>query len=256
MELGAWVTSGGSSVKSDIGVLTLVGTPIGNLGDLSPRAVESLRDADIILCEDTRHTKKLLSHNDIHGPKLLSLHEHNELARVREVIALLGEGKSLVLVSDAGMPAISDPGQRLVDAVMEVGCRVTVVPGASAVLAAVAVSGLVSDRFCFEGFLPVKGSQRNLRLTDFSHETRTVVILEAPHRLAKTVADLIKHCGETRRIVLARELTKLHEEVWRGTLAELSQRLVDQDVKGECVLVLEGAEVKKPLVSDEEIMEA
>ena len=228
---------GGSSAG---GALVVVGTPIGNLGDLSPRAVAALASADVLYCEDTRHSRKLLSHAGITGVPLRSLHEHNEADRVDEVVAAVTEGRTVVLVTDAGMPGVSDPGARAVAAVAAAGLVVTVVPGPSAVLAALVSSGLATDRFCFEGFLPRSGRERTDRLAAVAAETRTSVLFEAPGRVAATVADLAAVCGDDRPVAVARELTKLHEEVWRGTLAE-GAAWAAPGVRGEVVLVLAGA---------------
>ena len=199
------------------GRLVLVGTPIGNLGDLSPRAVEALTSADTIACEDTRRTRALLAHLGVPGGRrLLAVHDHNEAAAVRDVVDRLDEGERLVVVTDAGMPGISDPGERLVAAAAAAGHRVEVVPGPSALLAALVVSGLSTSRFVFEGFLPRKGSTRAQRLAELAGEARTVILFEAPHRVRQTVTDLAAAAGGLRRVVLVRELTKLHEEVWRG----------------------------------------
>lgn len=221
----------------------VVGTPIGNLGDLSPRAIEALRTADVIACEDTRHTRKLLTHADIHGPRLVAVHEHNEAEQAERIVGWLRDGKRVALVSDAGMPAVSDPGERVVAAVTAAGLPVEVVPGPSAVLAALVVSGLPSDRFAFEGFLPRKGRERAARLRALADDDRTTVLYEAPQRVSATLGDLADACGGERRVAVARELTKLHEEVWRGTLAEataLGER------RGEYVIVLEGAPPPEP----------
>ena len=179
----------------------LVGTPIGNLGDLSPRAVEALRTADVVYCEDTRHTRKLLTHAGLTGASLRSLHEHNEGDRIGEVLRLVERGGTAAVVSDAGMPGISDPGGRLVAAAAEAGLRVTVVPGPSAVLGALVVSGLATDRFCFEGFLPRSGRDRKERIGKLAAETRTTVLFEAPGRVAATVRDLAEAGGPDRRVV-------------------------------------------------------
>lgn len=232
------MTGPGGSPES--GALVVVGTPIGNLGDLSPRAVAALAAADVLYCEDTRHSRKLLSHAGVTGVALRSLHEHNEADRVDEVVAAVAEGRTVVLVTDAGMPGVSDPGARAVAAVVAAGLVVTVVPGPSAVLAALVSSGLAIDRFCFEGFLPRSGRERTDRLAAVAAEPRTTVLFEAPGRVAATVADLAALCGDDRPVVVARELTKLHEEVWRGTLAEAAAWAAD-GVRGEVVLVLAGA---------------
>lgn len=222
------------------GALVVVGTPIGNLGDLSPRAVAALSSADVIYCEDTRHSRKLLTHTGIAGVPLRSLHQHNEADRVEGVVAAVASGRTVALVSDAGMPAVSDPGARVVAAVAAAGLTVKVVPGPSAVLAALVASGLATDRFCFEGFLPRSGRLRAERLTAVAAEPRTTVLFEAPGRVAATLGSLAAVCGDDRPVAVARELTKLHEEIWRGTLADAADWAAD-GVRGEVVLVLAGA---------------
>jgi 16S rRNA (cytidine1402-2'-O)-methyltransferase len=228
------------------GRLVLVATPIGNLGDLSPRAVTTLAEADVILCEDTRRTRQLLTHAGISRPRLVSMPDHKEAAAVRDVLGRLDRGEQVVLVTDAGMPAISDPGHRLVAAAAAAGHVVEVVPGPSAAIAALAVSGLPTARFCFEGFLPRKGSTRTARLDALRAEPRTVVLYEAPHRLRETLADLAEALGPTRQVALARELTKLHEETWRGTLAQALDHAAAVPPRGEYVLVLAGAPPAEP----------
>lgn len=221
------------------GKLVLVATPIGNLGDLSPRAVEALREADVIACEDTRHTRKLLSASGINN-RLISVHEHNERAQTPYVLELLGLGQTVALVSDAGTPAISDPGARLVAAAVEAGMSVTIVPGPSAVVSALAVSGLPTDRFVFEGFLPRKGGERAQRLGAIAAEERTVVLYESPNRVGATLVDLAEVCGAERKVAVVRELTKLYEEVWRGPLGDAAAQLGPAEARGEHVLVIEG----------------
>lgn len=221
------------------GKLVLVATPIGNLGDLSPRAVEALRSADVIACEDTRHTGKLLAASGIKN-RLISVHEHNERAQTPYVLELVAAGKTVVLVSDAGTPAISDPGARLVEAAVGAGVQVTIVPGPSAVVSALAISGLPTDRFVFEGFLPRKGGDRSRRLSAIASEERTVVVYESPNRVGSTLADLAAACGSERRVAVVRELTKLYEEVWRGPLGEAADHLGPAEARGEHVLVIEG----------------
>ena len=223
------------------GRLVLVATPIGNLGDLSPRARDVMAQADVICCEDTRRTRQLLTHAGITGKSLLSVHGHNEMARRAEVMELLGAARTVALVSDAGMPAVSDPGARLVAAAAQAGVEVTVVPGPNAALAALVASGLPTDRFCFDGFLPRRGADRRRRLEALAGEGRTTLLHEAAPRLAATLADLAAACGPRRRVVVARELTKLHEELWRGTLDEAAVEFAAREVRGEIVLVLEGA---------------
>ena len=225
------------------GSLVVVGTPIGNLGDLSPRAVVALTAADVIYCEDTRHSRKLMSHAGIVSPTLRSLHEHNEDERIDEVVRSVREGRTVALVSDAGMPAVSDPGARAVRAVAAAGLTVTVVPGPSAVLTALVGSGLATDRFCFEGFLPRSGRERRSALAAVAAEVRTTVVFEAPGRVAGTLSDLAEACGPDRPVAVARELTKLHEEFFRGSLAEAASWAAARPLRGEVVLVVGGAPV-------------
>jgi 16S rRNA (cytidine1402-2'-O)-methyltransferase len=221
--------------------LVLVGTPIGNLGDLSPRAVEALRAADAICCEDTRRTGRLLQHAAVERKPLIVVNDHTEVQATDGVLARLAAGERVAVVTDAGMPGISDPGERLVQAAVEAGHSVEVVPGPSAAVTALVVSGLPAGRFVFEGFLPRKGSGRTERLGAVAHERRTVVLYEAPHRLARTLADLAGACGGERRVAIGRELTKLHEETWRGTLAEALTWVAEREPRGELVVVLDGA---------------
>jgi len=229
------------------GALVLVGTPIGNLGDLSPRAVEALTTADTIACEDTRRTRALLSHLGLPaGRRLLAVHDHNEATEVAGVLARLDKGERIVVVTDAGMPGISDPGERLVAAAAGAGHTVEVVPGPSAMVAALVVSGLSTSRFCFEGFLPRKGSARTRRLAEVAAEQRTSILFEAPHRILQTVADVAGAAGDLRRVALVRELTKLHEEVWRGDLAGAVDHLAGREPRGEFVIVLDGAPPPEP----------
>jgi 16S rRNA (cytidine1402-2'-O)-methyltransferase len=234
------------------GTLVVVGTPIGNLGDLSPRAVVALAAADVIYCEDTRHSRKLMSHAGIVGASLRSLHEHNEEDRIDEVVGAVREGRTVAVVSDAGLPGISDPGARVVRAVAAAGLTVTVVPGPSAVLTALVGSGLPTDRFSFEGFLPRSGKERRAALRVVAAEARTVVVFEAPGRVAGTLSDLAEACGPDRPVAVARELTKLHEEFFRGSLAEAVSWAGAGTVRGEVVLVLGGAPaVEDPGVGDD-----
>ena len=237
------------------GRLVLVGTPIGNLGDLSPRAVEALAGADVLCCEDTRHTRKLLTHAGLHLTRVVSLHDHNEAAQAGQVLTWLDDGQTVALVSDAGMPGIADPGERVVATAAAAGHRVDVVPGPSAVVAALVVSGLPTGRFVFEGFLPRKGTDRAERLAGVAAEQRTVVLFEAPHRLAATMADLADLCGPLRAVAVVREVTKLHEEVWRGSLGAAAERAAQVEPRGEHVIVLAGALAARP-ASDAEIGEA
>jgi 16S rRNA (cytidine1402-2'-O)-methyltransferase len=224
------------------GTLYVVATPIGNLSDLSPRAADTLKTCDLIAAEDTRHTGILLKHFQIGTPQL-SLHEHNESARAAEIIALLREGKSIALVSDAGTPAISDPGFELVRAVAATGMNVVAIPGPCAAIAALSIGALPTDRFCFEGFLPTRGAARLTRLKSLATEPRTLVIYESPHRVRETLEDCMKAFGETRAATVVREATKLHETTYRGSLRELLDKSsTDADFsRGEIVLIIGGA---------------
>ncbi len=224
------------------GSLVVVGTPIGNLEDFSPRAAEALRQADFIAAEDTRVTMKLLNHLGIHKP-LVSYYEHNKREKGELLCARMEAGETCALVSDAGMPAISDPGELLVAQCAEKGIPVTAVPGPSAVVTALALSGLPTGRFTFEGFLSVNKKSRREHLEELKGERRTMVFYEAPHKLPATLRDLLAVLGD-RRIALARELTKLHEEVIRTTLGQAAERFSFEAPRGEFVLVVEGA--KKP----------
>ncbi len=239
-------------MKAKEAALVVVATPIGNLGDLSPRAVEALEEADVVVCEDTRRARKLLAHAGITGKQLLAVHAHNEAAEVRRVMAYLEDGRRVALTTDAGTPGISDPGHRLVAAAARAGHRLVVVPGPSAVIAALVVSGLPAGRFVFEGFLPRKGRERWERLSALAAEPRTVVIYEAPNRVRQTVGDLLAACGPHRRLALVRELTKLHEEVWRGTLSAAVDHAAAVEPRGEHVVVIEGAPAG-PAASDADI---
>jgi 16S rRNA (cytidine1402-2'-O)-methyltransferase len=224
------------------GTLYVVATPIGNLSDLSPRAVATLKDCDLIAAEDTRHTGILLKHFQINTPQL-SLHDHNEGARAAEIIAMLREGKSVALVSDAGTPAISDPGFELVRAVAAAGFNIIAIPGPCAAIAALSIGALPTDRFCFEGFLPARGAARKLRLKLLEAEPRTLVIYESPHRVRETLEDCVTAFGESRAATVVREATKLHETTYRGSLRELLDKSgTDADFsRGEIVLLIGGA---------------
>lgn len=233
------------------GALVLIGTPIGNLGDLSPRAVEELARADVVACEDSRRTGRLLQHAGIRARELLVVNDHNEGRQVAGVLDRLARGQRVAVVTDAGMPGISDPGERLVRAAARDGHVVEVVPGPSALVAAVVTSGLPAGRFCFEGFLPRKGSGRRERLAALADEPRTLVLYEAPHRLAATLTDLAEALGPWRRVAVARELTKLHEEVWRGRLDDAARWATETPPRGELVLVVEGAPPPEPATEDD-----
>jgi 16S rRNA (cytidine1402-2'-O)-methyltransferase len=241
------------------GRLVLVATPIGNLGDLSPRARAVLEAADLICCEDTRRTRALLSAMGIpaggaHGDRLLSLHGHNEGSRVERVQACVAGGGTVAVVSDAGTPGISDPGTLLVSRLSEAGEEVSIVPGPTSVVAALAISGLPTDRFCVEGFLPRKGGERRDRVAALMADGRTTVVLEAPSRVAATLAELAA-ADAVRRVAVVRELTKVHEEVWRGTLGEAAEAFGARQVRGEVVVVIAGATPPGP-PSDEAVDDA
>ncbi|HEY7930761.1 MAG TPA: 16S rRNA (cytidine(1402)-2'-O)-methyltransferase [Acidimicrobiales bacterium] len=241
--------------QSGAGQLVVVATPIGNLGDLSPRALEVLTNADVVYCEDTRRSRTLFSAHGL-SPKspLQSLHEHNEAERCAQVVERVRAGQLVALVSDAGTPGISDPGERVVAAVARAGLVVTSAPGPSAVVAALSISGLASERFVMEGFLPRKGSERQRRVESWDHESRTVVFYESPQRLGATLGELAVRWPD-RDVVVARELTKLHEEIARGTLVELAARFVEREPQGEIVVVLAGVVVER-VVNDDEIQRA
>lgn len=219
------------------GTLYLVATPIGNLQDMTARAVETLRHVDLIACEDTRHTLKLLNHFRISN-KLVSYHEHNEMERAEQLADRLVQGGSIAVVSDAGTPGICDPAFRIVQRAIEVGADVVSIPGPVAFVNAAVSSGLATDSIFFAGFLPAKKGERRKRLEEVRDIPATLVFYETPHRLAKALADCVDVLGD-RNAVVARELTKLHEEIARGTLSELSARSAGEKVKGELVLVID-----------------
>jgi len=232
--------------------LVLVGTPIGNLGDLSHRALQELSNADVICCEDSRRTGKLLElAGVVNRPPLLVVNDHTESTRRAEVLDRLDRGERVVVVSDAGMPGIADPGERLVTAAIRAGHRVEVVPGPSAGVAALVGSGLPTGRYVFEGFLPRKGRARTERLAALAVEARTIVVYESPHRVAETLADLAGALGSTRRVAVARELTKLHEEYWRGSLGEAVVWAAATPPRGEIAVVLDGAPPPTAATDDE-----
>jgi len=225
-----------------VGRLYVVATPIGNLSDFSERARATLASCALIAAEDTRHTGALLKHFGIRTP-LTSLHEHNEAERAVELIARLRGGASIALVSDAGTPAISDPGYELVRAVAAAAIEVVPIPGACAAIAALSIAGLPTDRFCFEGFLPARGGARRTRLAALREEPRTLVFYESPHRVRETLEDCTAEFGLSRSATVAREITKLHETIYRGTLGEIAaQAAADPDfARGELVLLIGGA---------------
>jgi len=221
------------------GRVVVVATPIGNLGDLSPRAVSALAGADYVYCEDTRRTLKLFSHAGISGPRLVSHHRFNEASSTAAAIERLRQGATIALVTDAGTPLVSDPGGRLVRAALAAGAPVEAVPGPSATLTALVVSGLATERWCFEGFLPRQGRQRAERLAAVAREQeRAVVIFESPFRAQRLLDDLAQACGPERPVAYCRELTKLHEEVWRGPVGEVADRARAVKPRGEYVVVV------------------
>jgi len=229
-------------VSKPRGRLQVVATPIGNMSDISARARQALQRADAVAAEDTRHTGALLQALGIARP-LLSLHAHNEAQRVPQILTRLEAGETIALVSDAGTPLLSDPGHELVRAAADAGIAIEAIPGPSAITTALAVAGLPVSRFCFEGFLPARERERRAHLASLAGEPRTLVFFEAPHRIAATLADLAAELGESRRAVVARELTKSHETIYRGTLSELAQKAATEDNfrRGEITLVVTGA---------------
>ena len=220
------------------GILYIVATPIGNLEDITLRALRVLKEVDVVAAEDTRHTQILLNHHDIHTP-LTSYHEHNEKTKSQELVARLEQGQNIALVSDAGTPAISDPGFRLVVQAIRAGLRIIPIPGASALTAVLSASGLPTDRFVFEGFLPAKKSQRREKLQTLRDETRTLIFYEAPHRLKQALDDIYELLGN-REAVLAREVSKIHEEFLRGAISELV-RTLGGEIRGEVTLIISGS---------------
>ncbi|MBS3026384.1 MAG: 16S rRNA (cytidine(1402)-2'-O)-methyltransferase [Dolichospermum sp. DET50] len=221
------------------GTLYIVATPIGNLEDMTFRAVRILQAVDMIAAEDTRHTGRLLQHFQVKTPQI-SYHEHNSHSRVPELLEHLQYGKAIALVSDAGMPGISDPGYELIKACIDDGITVVPIPGASAVITALSAAGLPTDRFIFDGFLPVKSQQRKQYLESLQGESRTLVFYESPHRLRDTLADLGEVLGSDRQLVIARELTKLYEEFWRGTVGDAIADYTQREPQGEYTLLVAG----------------
>lgn len=248
--------------------LYVVGTPIGNLSDLSPRGAEVLRSVDAVICEDSRRTGRLLAHIGQAGnsggqvggaarrPDLLVANEHTEVPRIAEIVDRFDRGQRLALVSDAGMPTISDPGRHVIAAAIDRGVALEVVPGPTAVSSALAMSGLAVDRFVFEGFLPRKGRDRTQRLAELGRESRTMVVYEAPHRLLRTLGDLAAVCGGDRPVAVARELTKLYEEVVRSTLAEAGQHFERNEPRGEFVIVVDGRDEQRSTPTDDQLIQA
>lgn len=234
------------------GTLYLVATPIGNLQDISERALQTLREVDLIACEDTRHTGKLLKHFDIKS-KLVSYHEHNETTRAEELAELLKKGKQIAVVSDAGTPGIADPSFRIVNKAHSVGAKVVAIPGAAAFVSALVVSGLPTDSFFFGGFLPSKKNERRKRLEETRAIPATLIFYETPHRLGKSLADCAEILGN-RETAIVRELTKLHEEIIKGKLNDLAERFLNETVKGEIVLVIDRLTSSEFRVSSSELL--
>ncbi|MES1025778.1 16S rRNA (cytidine(1402)-2'-O)-methyltransferase [Gloeocapsa sp. BRSZ] len=237
---------------AETGILYVVGTPIGNLEDITFRAVRILQSVDLIAAEDTRHTGKLLQHFQIATPQL-SYHEHNRHSRVPELVQKLSEGKAIALVTDAGMPGISDPGYELVKACIAANISVVPIPGASAVITALCAAGLPTDRFVFEGFLPAKGKERQQRQEALETESRTMIFYESPHRLRQTLQDFANCFGQDRQIVLARELTKFYEEFWRGSITDAIAHYNQREPQGEYTLVVAGVPPSKLHLTEAEI---
>lgn len=229
------------------GTLYLVGTPIGNLDDITFRAIATLKTVDLIAAEDTRQTGKLLHHFQIATPQI-SYHQHNHQERHRQLLAQLHDGKTIALVTDAGMPAISDPGYELVKACVDHQVPVVPIPGVTAAITALAASGLTTEEFVFVGFLPQKQKRRQEQLHTLAHERRTMVFYEAPHRLRKTLEDWAEHFSGDRPVTIARELTKIHEEFWRGTVAQAIAHFQIHKPRGEFTLVLAGKAIADQLI--------
>ncbi|MBE9207012.1 16S rRNA (cytidine(1402)-2'-O)-methyltransferase [Nostoc sp. LEGE 06077] len=234
------------------GTLYVVGTPIGNLEDITFRAVRILQTVDLIAAEDTRHTGKLLQHFQVKTPQL-SYHEHNRNSRIPEILEHLSQGKAIALVSDAGMPGISDPGYELIKACIDAGIKVVPIPGASAAITALSAAGLPTDKFVFEGFLPAKTQRRREHLETLQTEARSLIFYESPHRLPETLQDLAEVFGSDRHIVMARELTKLYEEFWRGTIADAIAHYQQREPQGEYTLVVAGTPLSQPLLTETEL---
>ncbi len=232
-----------------MGTLYVVGTPIGNLEDMTFRAIRILQTVDLIAAEDTRHTGKLLQHFQIKTNQI-SYHQHNRQQRLPELLNQLTGGKTIALVTDAGMPSISDPGYELVQGAIEAGISVIPIPGATAGITALSASGLPTDRFVFEGFLPASGQERQQRLEVLAAESRTLIFYESPYRLQQTLEDFANIFSPSRQIVLARELTKLHEQFWRGTIEDAIAYYTDHEPKGEFTLILAGAPAETPVLSE------
>lgn len=234
------------------GQLILVATPIGNLGDISERMKQVLEQADLIACEDSRHSGRLVKHMGITSPKYIVVNDHTERDACNGIVEAIMGGKTVALITDAGTPGISDPGSVVVQAVIAAGLSVTAVPGPAALIMALIISGIPTTRFVFEGFLPRSGRDRAERLADIASEMRTVIFYEAPHRIARTLNDLATACHPDRHIAVTRELTKMHEEVWRGSVSEAALHFATVEAMGEFVVVLAAAEA--PLPADEDLI--
>lgn len=249
--------SNGSGDKNAVSTvhpgLWLVATPIGNLEDIAPRAGHVLRTASMILCEDTRHSGSLLKRLGVSGARLVVANDHTEHDAAAVMLGALASGAVVAVITDAGSPGVSDPGERLVRAAVEAGHPVHAVPGPAAFVMAATVSGLPTQRIAFDGFLPRGGAERRNAVTEIVHERRTTVIYEAPHRLVRTVEDLRAACGDGRRVAIARELTKMHETVWRGTLAEAVEFVHSEEPRGEYAIVVEPAPSGADGATDEDI---
>ena len=232
------------------GILYVVATPIGNLEDITLRALRILKEVDLIAAEDTRHTQTLLRHYGI-VTRLTSYHEHNERSKALELVQRMARGENIALVSDAGTPAISDPGYRLVIEALRSSIAVVPIPGAAALVAALSAAGLPTDRFIFEGFLPAKKQERKARLEAHRLETGTLIFYEAPHRLKESLGDILQYMGD-REIVVARELTKLHEEFLRGAVSDVLERLAEREVKGEITILIHGS-TGEPEISEDQL---
>lgn len=237
---------------TDKGILYIVGTPIGNLGDITLRAIETLKNVDIIFAEDTRQTLKLLNHLKIQK-SLISYNRHNEDEKIKKVIELLDEGKNIALVSDAGMPIISDPGQNLIKYLVENDYKIETIPGVTALTTAIVKSGLDSTRFTFEGFLSINKKQRKIRLEELKNEVRTMIFYEAPHKILQTLEDFFVVFGN-RKICIARELTKMYEEFMYINIEEAILKIKENGIRGEIVLILEGKDKKELEQEQDEII--
>ena len=226
------------------GKLYLCATPIGNLDDITLRVLNTLKEVDLIAAEDTRHSIKLLNHFDIRTP-MTSYHEYNKIDKARYLVAQMQQGVNIALVTDAGTPGISDPGEELVKQCYEAGIEVTSLPGPAACVTALTLSGLATRRFCFEAFLPADKKERQWILEELRRETRTIIVYEAPHHLVRTLEELSEVLGAARRITICRELTKRYEEAYRTTFSEALERFAAEEPKGECVIVIEGRSVSE-----------